>query len=70
MSVKDKVFEVLLYFITHEDEEVQLKALAGLGNKFNLSNHMICIVIIAHIILAMDKLLLNISYYISFKKTV
>jgi hypothetical protein len=31
VSVKDKVFEVLLYFITHEDEEVQLKALAGLG---------------------------------------
>lgn len=29
--IKDKVLELLLYFTTHEDEEVQLKAIIGLG---------------------------------------
>ena len=37
VSVKDKVFEVLLYFITHEDEDVQVKALAGLGKLYMFS---------------------------------
>ncbi|KAL5016356.1 hypothetical protein ScPMuIL_005945 [Solemya velum] len=30
-SVRDKVFDVLYYFIHHEDEEVQHKALTGMG---------------------------------------
>lgn len=30
-SVKDRVFAVLLYFVSHEDEEVRKKALTGLG---------------------------------------
>ena len=29
--IKDKVLELLLYFITHEEEEVQIKAIIGLG---------------------------------------
>uniref|UniRef100_A0AAY4CAB0 Nipped-B protein n=1 Tax=Denticeps clupeoides TaxID=299321 RepID=A0AAY4CAB0_9TELE len=32
--IKDKVLELLLYFISHEDEEVQVKAIIGLGNLF------------------------------------
>uniref|UniRef100_H3CUG8 Nipped-B protein n=1 Tax=Tetraodon nigroviridis TaxID=99883 RepID=H3CUG8_TETNG len=32
--IKDKVLELLLYFTTHEDEEVQLKAIIGLGFQF------------------------------------
>uniref|UniRef100_A0AAQ4PLU0 Nipped-B protein n=1 Tax=Gasterosteus aculeatus aculeatus TaxID=481459 RepID=A0AAQ4PLU0_GASAC len=32
--IKDKVLELLLYFTTHEDEEVQIKALTGLGFQF------------------------------------
>ncbi|XP_056146291.1 nipped-B-like protein B [Lampris incognitus] len=32
--VKDKVLELLLFFTTHEDEEVQIKALIGLGFQF------------------------------------
>ncbi|KAI0209445.1 Nipped-B-like protein [Lamellibrachia satsuma] len=31
VSIRDKVFDVMLYFIRHEDEEVKHKALAGLG---------------------------------------
>jgi hypothetical protein len=31
MSIRDKVFDVMLYFIRHEDEEVMHKVLAGLG---------------------------------------
>ncbi|XP_070563594.1 nipped-B-like protein A [Ptychodera flava] len=31
VSVKDRVLEVLLYFVHYEDEEIQLKALQGLG---------------------------------------
>jgi hypothetical protein len=34
VSIRDKVFDVMLYFIRHEDEEVKHKALAGLG-QFN-----------------------------------
>ena len=34
MSIRDKVFDAMLYFTRHEDEEVKLKALAGLG-QFN-----------------------------------
>jgi len=30
-SVKDKVFDVLVYFVSHEDEDVRCKALTGLG---------------------------------------
>ncbi|XP_076613509.1 nipped-B-like protein B isoform X3 [Chaetodon auriga] len=32
--IKDKVLELLLYFTTHEDEEVQIKAIIGLGFQF------------------------------------
>ncbi|XP_037339727.2 nipped-B-like protein isoform X1 [Pungitius pungitius] len=32
--IKDKVLELLLYFTTHKDEEVQIKALTGLGFQF------------------------------------
>uniref|UniRef100_A0A8C2ZHW6 Nipped-B protein n=1 Tax=Cyclopterus lumpus TaxID=8103 RepID=A0A8C2ZHW6_CYCLU len=32
--IKDKVLELLLYFTTHEDEEVQIKAITGLGFQF------------------------------------
>uniref|UniRef100_A0A3Q1ETJ2 Nipped-B protein n=1 Tax=Acanthochromis polyacanthus TaxID=80966 RepID=A0A3Q1ETJ2_9TELE len=32
--IKDKVLELLLYFTTHEEEEVQIKALIGLGFQF------------------------------------
>uniref|UniRef100_A0A3Q3QRL1 Nipped-B protein n=1 Tax=Monopterus albus TaxID=43700 RepID=A0A3Q3QRL1_MONAL len=32
--IKDKVLELLLYFTTHEDDEVQLKAIIGLGFQF------------------------------------
>uniref|UniRef100_A0A3Q3M6J1 Nipped-B protein n=1 Tax=Mastacembelus armatus TaxID=205130 RepID=A0A3Q3M6J1_9TELE len=32
--IKDKVLELLLYFTTHEDEEVQVKAIIGLGFQF------------------------------------
>ncbi|KAM9307263.1 nipped-B-like protein B isoform 2-T2 [Pholidichthys leucotaenia] len=32
--IKDKVSELLLYFTTHEDEEVQIKAIMGLGFQF------------------------------------
>ncbi|XP_068608687.1 nipped-B-like protein B [Brachionichthys hirsutus] len=32
--IKDKVLELLLYFTTHEDEEVQTKAVIGLGFQF------------------------------------
>ncbi|KAM3874275.1 nipped-B-like protein B [Diretmus argenteus] len=32
--IKDKVLELLLYFTTHEDEEVQIKAMIGLGFQF------------------------------------
>ncbi|KAK2173697.1 hypothetical protein NP493_856g01005 [Ridgeia piscesae] len=31
VSIRDEVFDVMLYFIRHEDEEVKHKALAGLG---------------------------------------
>lgn len=30
--IKDKVLDLLLHFTTHEDEEIQLKAIIGLGN--------------------------------------
>ncbi|CAE1303158.1 SCC2 [Acanthosepion pharaonis] len=30
-SIKDRVFDVLSYFIEHEDEEVRIKALTGVG---------------------------------------
>ena len=30
-SVKDRVFEVLVYFVHHEDEAVREMALSGLG---------------------------------------
>ncbi|CAI5666931.1 unnamed protein product [Oreochromis niloticus] len=32
--IKDKVLELLLYFTTHEEEEVQIKAIIGLGFQF------------------------------------
>ncbi|XP_055087467.1 nipped-B-like protein B isoform X2 [Periophthalmus magnuspinnatus] len=32
--IKDKVLELLMYFTTHQDEEVQIKALIGLGFQF------------------------------------
>ncbi|XP_058473856.1 nipped-B-like protein B isoform X2 [Solea solea] len=32
--IKEKVLELLLYFTTHEDEEVQIKAIIGLGFQF------------------------------------
>ncbi|XP_072228072.1 nipped-B-like protein B isoform X4 [Leuresthes tenuis] len=32
--IKDKVLDLLLYFTTHEDEEVQIKAIIGLGFQF------------------------------------
>nr|XP_046230499.1 nipped-B-like protein B isoform X2 [Scatophagus argus] len=32
--IKDKVLELLLYFTSHEDEEVQIKAIIGLGFQF------------------------------------
>ncbi|XP_034752577.1 nipped-B-like protein isoform X2 [Etheostoma cragini] len=32
--IKDKVLELLLYFTTHNDEEVQIKAIIGLGFQF------------------------------------
>ncbi|XP_071378435.1 nipped-B-like protein B [Centroberyx affinis] len=32
--IKDKVLELLLYFTTNEDEEVQIKAIIGLGFQF------------------------------------
>ncbi|XP_040014225.1 nipped-B-like protein isoform X2 [Xiphias gladius] len=32
--IKDKVLELLLYFTTHKDEEVQIKAIIGLGFQF------------------------------------
>uniref|UniRef100_A0A1A8PFT7 Nipped-B protein n=1 Tax=Nothobranchius rachovii TaxID=451742 RepID=A0A1A8PFT7_9TELE len=32
--IKDKVVELLLYFTSHEDEEVQIKAIVGLGFQF------------------------------------
>ncbi|KAL3869511.1 hypothetical protein ACJMK2_042182, partial [Sinanodonta woodiana] len=31
MCVRDRVFDVMLYFLNHEDEEVRYKALSGLG---------------------------------------
>lgn len=31
VSIKDRVFDVLSYFIAHEDEDVRIKALTGLG---------------------------------------
>ncbi|XP_077981351.1 nipped-B-like protein isoform X2 [Glandiceps talaboti] len=31
VSVKDRVLDVILFFVAHEDEEIQLKALQGLG---------------------------------------
>ncbi|GAB1597401.1 nipped-B-like protein A [Argonauta hians] len=31
VAIKDRVFDVLYYFIEHEDEEVRVKALTGLG---------------------------------------
>lgn len=30
--IKDKVLELLMYFTNHQDEEVQIKALIGLGS--------------------------------------
>ena len=33
-SVKDKVFDVLMYFIDHESEEVRHKALCGIGRQY------------------------------------
>ncbi|XP_041825130.1 nipped-B-like protein B [Melanotaenia boesemani] len=32
--IKDKVLDLLLYFTTHEEEEVQIKAIIGLGFQF------------------------------------
>ena len=31
VSIKDRVFEVMLHFMKHEDEEVQLKSLTAIG---------------------------------------
>jgi len=31
ISIRDRVFNSLLFFLEHRDEEVQLKALTGLG---------------------------------------
>ena len=30
-SLKETIFDVLVYFTTHQDDDVQLKALMGLG---------------------------------------
>ena len=38
VSIRDKVFDVMLYFIRHEDEEVKHKALPGLS-QFNWRYH-------------------------------
>lgn len=35
--IKEKVLELLLYFTTHEDEEVQIKAIIGLGKLLLIS---------------------------------
>lgn len=40
--IKEKVLELLLYFTTHVDEEVQIKAIIGLGMLYlNLHSHKI-----------------------------
>jgi hypothetical protein len=31
VSIRDRVFETMLFFLEHADEEVQLKAMTGLG---------------------------------------
>ncbi|OBS73185.1 hypothetical protein A6R68_12238, partial [Neotoma lepida] len=33
VNIKDKVLELLMYFTKHSDEEVQTKAIIGLGKK-------------------------------------
>ncbi|XP_010723647.1 nipped-B-like protein [Meleagris gallopavo] len=34
VNIKDKVLELLMYFTKHSDEEVQTKAIIGLGKKY------------------------------------
>lgn len=41
VNIKDKVLELLMYFTKHSDEEVQTKAIIGLG-KLSLSFSVVC----------------------------
>ena len=38
VCVRETVFEVLIYFTGHEDEEVQLKALTAIGKRFDIKD--------------------------------
>ena len=31
VTIKDRVFDVLMYFVSHEEEDVRHKALSGIG---------------------------------------
>ena len=35
-SVKDEVFDVLIYFIDHDSEDVRHKALCGIGRQYTV----------------------------------
>jgi ubiquitin C-terminal hydrolase len=65
VSIRDKVFEIMLFFLEHADEEVQLKALTGLGNLSFENYNFLCILFIRNM-----EQLMAVRFYLNKFETV